>query len=223
MQPGLRMLLKGETRLSAASEISVQDMPAEVQLSKSRQSSLHRSRRNLSVHTHRSSLGSDLLRDHPTKVRTALDPSIFQNPQAAEASPIQKRTKMLLDNSSDQQGFSQLPNTTMDRQPRAAEPLPLPPLPAPSPQVPEQMSFLKRLKFKRKFMSPHSGKSKKKNTKTKMSKGDKKSLPNLKQARTKQADMTQAESNGAQLPAERMETEAPLKDQQLFHMPRGMT
>lgn len=215
MQPGLRMILKGDIPLTA-SEISVEDMPAEVQLSKSNRCSLRRSHRNLSVHTHRSSLGSHLLRDHPTKVRPALDPSIFMSPLAAEASPIQKRTNILPDDSSDQQGVSELPGISVDRQSRAAEP----PLQLPSPQVPEQMSFLKRLKFKRKFMSPRPEKSKKKTAATKKSKAEKASHPDPKQAETRQVDRTQVISNGAQLSTE---TEPLLEEQRLLPMPQGMS
>ena len=143
-QPGLRMLLQGEIP-PAASEVSLGNIPpADAPMVKQRRS--YRSHGSVSVH--RSSLGSDLFRDHPTKIRPALDPSIFLPDQnAAEASPLQKKSK------------TKATEVQVKTKPAVS---PIPPLQSPSLQSPNRLSFLKRLKFKRKFVSPRSDKSKNK-------------------------------------------------------------
>ena len=153
-QPGLKMLLKGGVA-PVPSDISLGAIPVEPKKSQYRS---YRSGR--SVSTHRSSLGSELFRDHPAKIRPALDPSIFLPQSNFEASPVHKRVKPLDSNNRVVSTKQQQPLSPPSFPPPSLSPPSLSP-PSPS-QTPNRMSFLKRLKFKKKFLSPKSGKDKKK-------------------------------------------------------------
>lgn len=143
MQPGLKLLLKGgvpahdplsEVSLTAA-DSDMQLVPEPVITSLSTHSSLrhsHRSYKQPSQMTDGSSLRSELVRNHPTKTRPLLDPTLFLKPKLEEEPDddnwvLAKRSS--LENIVDP-----------ELQPQEKE-------------VPSKMSFLKRLKFKKKFLS----------------------------------------------------------------------
>ena len=193
------MLLQGEIP-PAASEVSLGDMPpAQAPLDKSLQRRSYRSHGSLSVH--RSSLGSDLFRDHPTKIRPALDPSIFSpDRNVAEASPIHKRSK------------TKASEVQVITKPAVSPPL----LQSPPLQAPNRLSFLKRLKFKRKFVSPQSGKSKKKGkAKSKVDKHFKVELEESLQE-------IESLSDEGDLPPESLELTKPSLYEQVLTLPQGM-
>lgn len=114
-----------------------------------------RSNRQDSLHLHRSSLGSDLLKDQPTKIRPALSPTLF-NPTGAESgySPFSKqfrhtalmeKLQELYDEAETMDNGDGNFVQSSDHTDVFAQRLDL--------ETSEKANFLKRLKFKKKLMS----------------------------------------------------------------------